>query len=133
MKYYISAYKNGEPVTTDGYDFTTTRKSEYKKFAKQAILEGAESVEVQAAYKDQCTGDEALSLVEVIYPEEVIKGWSYIDQELLEKHNVSVSDIITMAPEDKLQYYLQHRGMGEWTQQIIEAVETVYGIKLNKE
>ena len=45
IKYYVSVYsKDSERDCETGYDLVTTRKAEYKKFAKQALKDGAESV-----------------------------------------------------------------------------------------
>ena len=74
IKYYVSVYKENEERDCEaGYDLVTTRKTEYEKFAKQALKDGAESVEVKAGCTDQCTGQKFLSLIKIYYPEDFIK------------------------------------------------------------
>lgn len=71
IKYYVSVYReNSKRDCEAGYDLVTTRKAEYEKFAKQALKDGAKSVEVEAGCTDQCTGQKFLSLVKIYYPED---------------------------------------------------------------
>ena len=67
------AYINKESEESDSekkYDFKTTRKSEYTKFAKEALKNGADSVDVWADIKNECDGTVYPSLVKTFYPED---------------------------------------------------------------
>ena len=67
------AYINKESEESDSekkYDFKTTRKSEYTKFAKEALKNGADSVDVWADIKNECDGTIYPSLVNTNYPED---------------------------------------------------------------
>jgi len=68
-KYYVTVNKIGKEPSSE-YDLVTTRKAEYTKFAKDELKNGAESVDIHAGIKDQCTGDENLSYVHTFYPED---------------------------------------------------------------
>ena len=52
------------------YDFKTIRKSEYTKFAKEALKNGADSVDVWADIKNECDGTMYPTLVNKFYPED---------------------------------------------------------------
>ena len=70
-KYYVTVNKEGvEKVSESIYDLVTTRKAEYIKFAKNELKNGAESVDVHASIKDQCTGVELLSYIGTFHPED---------------------------------------------------------------
>lgn len=69
-KYYVTVNKEGVEKETGKYDLTTTRKAEYTKFAKVELKNGADSVDVHASIKDQCTGAESLSYIGTFYPED---------------------------------------------------------------
>ena len=69
-KYYVTVNRAGKQSENDGYDLVTTRKAEYTKFAKNELKGGAESVDVHAVVKDQCTGKELLSYIGSFYPED---------------------------------------------------------------
>jgi hypothetical protein len=67
------AYITNESEESDSdkkYDFKTTRKSEYTKFAKEALKNGADSVDVWADIKNECDGTIYPSLVKTFYPED---------------------------------------------------------------
>ena len=67
------AYINKESEESDSekkYDFKATRKSEYTKFAKEALKNGADSVDVWADIKNECDGTIYPSLVNTFYPED---------------------------------------------------------------
>ena len=71
IKYYVTVYNESQERDSESiYDLVTTRKAEYQKFAKQALKNGAESVDVEAGCTDQCTGQKFLSLVKIYYPED---------------------------------------------------------------
>jgi hypothetical protein len=69
--YYVYITNESEESDSDKkYDFKTTRKSEYKKFAKEALKNGADSVDVWADIKNECDGTIYPSLVKTFYPED---------------------------------------------------------------
>ena len=71
ITYFV--YINRESEESDSekkYDFKTTRKSEYTKFAKQALKDGADSVDVWADIKNECDGSTYPTLVTTFYPED---------------------------------------------------------------
>lgn len=51
-------------------DLKTTRKTEYTKFTKQALKDGADSVDVWADIKNECDGSTYPTLVKSFYPED---------------------------------------------------------------
>ena len=69
-KYYVTVNKEGVERDASKHDLITTRKAEYTKFAKNELKNGAESVDVHASIKDQCTGSELLSYIGTFYPED---------------------------------------------------------------
>ena len=69
--YYVYITKESEESDSEKkYDFKTTRKSEYTKFAKEALKNGADSVDVWADIKNECDGTIYPSLVKTFYPED---------------------------------------------------------------
>ena len=71
ITYYVYIKKESEESDSEKkYDFKTTRKSEYTKFAKQALKDGADSVDVWANIKNECDGTVYPSIVKVFYPED---------------------------------------------------------------
>ena len=71
ITYYAYINKNSEESDSEKkYDFKTTRKSEYTEFAKQALKDGADSVDVWADIKNECDGTIYPSLVKTFYPED---------------------------------------------------------------
>lgn len=69
VKYYITVNRSGKEPSSE-YDLVTTRKAEYIKFAKNELKNGAESVDIHASIKDQCTGTGLLTYVNTFYPED---------------------------------------------------------------
>ena len=69
-KYYVKVNKKGVERDASKYDLITTRKAEYTRYAKDELKNGAESVDVHASVKDQCTDDELLSYINTFYPED---------------------------------------------------------------
>ena len=71
ITYYV--YINKDTEASDSCrksDLTTTRKAEYTKFAKKALKDGADSVDVWADIKNECDGSTYPSLVNTFYPED---------------------------------------------------------------
>lgn len=68
-KYYITVNKTEEELSLK-YDHITTRKTDYIKYAKQAIKNGAVSVDIYASVKNECDNAEYLSYIKTFYPED---------------------------------------------------------------
>lgn len=69
-KYYVRVNQPGRESDCEKWDMETTRKAEYTKYAKDELKKGAESVDVYASVKDQCTGTDDLSYIHSFYPED---------------------------------------------------------------
>ena len=71
ITYFVSIINESEESDSEKkYDFKTTRKSEYTKFAKEALKNGADSVDVWADIKNECDGTMYPTLVNKFYPED---------------------------------------------------------------
>lgn len=69
--YYVYITNESEESDSEKkYDFKTTRKSEYTKFAKEALKNGADSVDVWVNIKNECDGSIYPSLFKTFYPED---------------------------------------------------------------
>lgn len=80
-------------------DFTTTRKADYTKFAKQALKDGAKSVDVYANVKDQCSGHYFPTYVKTFYPED----FKIKKEQAMKKKVIEHIDFFKYEAEIKLQ------------------------------
>lgn len=69
-KYFVRVNKNDIETISDKYDLETTRKAEYTKFAKQAIKDGAESVDIYASFTPHIDKGTGFGYVQTFYPED---------------------------------------------------------------
>ena len=66
-KYYVRVNKEGVDTIPDQWDLETTRKADYTKFAKQALKDGAESVDIHALVKTESDGAVYMCYVTTFY------------------------------------------------------------------
>ena len=68
-KYYVKVNQPGQEESFK-YDFETTRKADYTKFAKEELKKGAESVDKYASYTPEIDKGTGFAYVNTFYPED---------------------------------------------------------------
>lgn len=57
---------------------------------------------------------------------------TWLDKKLMQESELTAEDIFGMCPKEKIELYLSSEGIYGYTNSIIEAVSTAYGLELEK-